>query len=207
MTARSGWTRLCGHFARSGARALPGKLRSPPAGRRLPFPRRRTRPIFEAMAKPPEKAEKRSRAPDARQGGAADRAGDAGRARRSAQSGDQQGHRGHGFRHRAYSRRRTIRSTAAPIFPPPTRRASRRLAKGFEEAPQRDYAASPITGLDPALAKELGLGDDEDALHLSPLRGEGRERSGAGWGERLRKRFTPSPDRCAIDLSPPGGER
>ena len=34
---------------------------------------------------------------------------------------------------------------------------------GFEEAPQRDYAASPITGLDPELAKELGLGDDETA--------------------------------------------
>jgi excinuclease ABC subunit B len=33
--------------------------------------------------------------------------------------------------------------------------------KGFDEAPQRDYSASPITGLDPALARELGLGDDE----------------------------------------------
>src|SRR5450755_1323541 len=32
---------------------------------------------------------------------------------------------------------------------------------GFDEAPQRDYTGSPISGLDPALAKELGLGDDE----------------------------------------------
>src|SRR3954471_22858267 len=31
---------------------------------------------------------------------------------------------------------------------------------GFAEAPQSDYAGSPITGLDPALAKELGLGDE-----------------------------------------------
>lgn len=34
---------------------------------------------------------------------------------------------------------------------------------GFAEAPQRDYAASPITGLDPQLARELGLGDEQDA--------------------------------------------
>src|SRR5690606_25798684 len=38
---------------------------------------------------------------------------------------------------------------------------ARKSAKGFSEAPQRDYAASPITGLDPALAKELGLGADD----------------------------------------------
>jgi excinuclease ABC subunit B len=31
---------------------------------------------------------------------------------------------------------------------------------GFEEAPQHNYEASPITGLDPKLAQELGLGDD-----------------------------------------------
>ena len=40
-------------------------------------------------------------------------------------------------------------------------KARKSTQQGFEEAPQRDYAASPITGLDPALAKELGLGDDE----------------------------------------------
>ena len=53
---------------------------------------------------------------------------------------------------------------------------ARKSAQGFEEAPQRDYAASPITGLDPQLAKELGLGDDADALLPSPrARGEGGE--------------------------------
>jgi excinuclease ABC subunit B len=34
---------------------------------------------------------------------------------------------------------------------------------GFSEAPQQNYSVSPITGLDPALARELGLGDDEPA--------------------------------------------
>src|SRR5512132_850679 len=33
---------------------------------------------------------------------------------------------------------------------------ARRSTQGFEEAPQRDYAASPISGLDPALERELG---------------------------------------------------
>jgi excinuclease ABC subunit B len=42
-------------------------------------------------------------------------------------------------------------------------KARKSTPKGFDEAPQRDYAASPITGLDPALAKELGLGDDDDS--------------------------------------------
>ncbi len=53
---------------------------------------------------------------------------------------------------------------------------ARKSAKGFEEAPQRDYSASPITGLDPALARELGLGDDDDASSPSSrLREEGGE--------------------------------
>ena len=44
---------------------------------------------------------------------------------------------------------------------------------GFDEAPQRDYSASPITGLDPALAKELGIGDDasDNVSSPPPLRG------------------------------------
>ena len=43
----------------------------------------------------------------------------------------------------------------------------------FLEAPQQNYSASPITGLDPALAKELGLGDEEDAASPSPRAGRG----------------------------------
>ena len=68
--------------------------------------------------------------------------------------------------------------------------------KGFEEAPQRDYAASPITGLDPQLAKELGIGDDADALLPSPLWG------GVGGGGPLdAQTSTPLPN------PPPQGGR
>jgi len=40
---------------------------------------------------------------------------------------------------------------------------ARKSSKGFGEAPQQNYSASPITGLDPALAQELGLDADDDA--------------------------------------------
>jgi excinuclease ABC subunit B len=40
-------------------------------------------------------------------------------------------------------------------------RARKSTTQGFEEAPQRNYEGSPITGLDPKLAQELGLGSDE----------------------------------------------
>lgn len=42
------------------------------------------------------------------------------------------------------------------------RRSTQGLEKpaGFDEAPQADFTASPITGLDPALADELGLSDE-----------------------------------------------
>ncbi|HEY7228949.1 MAG TPA: excinuclease ABC subunit UvrB [Pseudolabrys sp.] len=49
-------------------------------------------------------------------------------------------------------------------------KARKSTAKEFNEAPQRDYAASPITGLDPKLEKELGLSPDEPELP-SPLWG------------------------------------
>ena len=77
-----------------------GKLRT--CRRRAAFPRPRTRPIFGRWRNPPtiEKAEEGPGAPDARQGRAAGRGRDAGRARRPAQSGDRQGHRRHRFRHR-----------------------------------------------------------------------------------------------------------
>ena len=38
---------------------------------------------------------------------------------------------------------------------------ARKSSQGFDEAPQRGYSAPPVTGMDPALAKELGL-DGED---------------------------------------------
>ena len=72
--------------------------------------------------------------------------------------------------------------------------------KGFEQAPQRDYAASPITGLDPELAKELGLGDDDDAASPSlPSRGEGR---GEGASRSEQCGDTPSPGSFRDPTSP-----
>ena len=47
---------------------------------------------------------------------------------------------------------------------------------GFEEEPQRDYSASPITGLDPQLAKELGLGDDEPPAPPTPSKDDPKYR-------------------------------
>ena len=65
-------------------------------------------------------------------------------------------------------------------------RARKSTTKGFEEAPQRDYAGSPVTGLDPELARELGLGDDDDTLNPSPERGgssaEARQSEGGRGG-------------------------
>jgi len=50
------------------------------------------------------------------------------------------------------------------------RKSAKSRDLGFSEAPQRDYSAAPITGLDPALEKELGLSSDE-AESPSPLWG------------------------------------
>src|SRR5882672_8292906 len=50
-------------------------------------------------------------------------------------------------------------------------KARKSTPKGFDEAPQSDYTGSPISGLDPQLARELGIGDDADALLPSPLWG------------------------------------
>ncbi|HEU5017863.1 MAG TPA: DEAD/DEAH box helicase family protein, partial [Pseudolabrys sp.] len=57
---------------------------------------------------------------------------------------------------------------------------ARKSTKGFGEAPQRSYTAPPVTGLHPALERELGLSTDE-AQSPSPLwggvRGGGDENS------------------------------
>ena len=76
-------------------------------------------------------------------------------------------------------------------------KARKSTPKEFNEAPQRDYSASPITGLDPQLEKELGLGDGADFSSPSPAGGgssaEARQseggRGGVSW---RRKRFTPT---------------
>ena len=53
-------------------------------------------------------------------------------------------------RRRDFSAAHTARKSAKDTETPP----------GFEEAAQADFTASPITGLDPALAEELGLSDE-----------------------------------------------
>jgi len=61
--------------------------------------------------------------------------------------------------------------------------------QGFDEAPQRDYAASPITGLDPRLAEELGLAPNDevrpsaDSSSPSPLWGGSTAEGGRGGGD------------------------
>ena len=60
---------------------------------------------------------------------------------------------------------------------------ARKSAQGFGEAPQRDYAASSISGLDPALAKELGLGDDDGNERDSPPPGSLRDPTSPLQGE------------------------
>ena len=65
---------------------------------------------------------------------------------------------------------------------------------GFEEAPQRDYAASPITGLDPALAQELGLGGDTPPdPHAQSAREAERIARGGDPKYRLPKADLPQP--------------
>jgi len=52
------------------------------------------------------------------------------------------------------------------------------LPEGFGEAPQSDFTGAPVTGLDPALAKELGLGDGQDSSNdAKPLSDEDREKA------------------------------
>ena len=86
---------------------------------------------------------------------------------------------------------------------------ARKSTKGFEEAPQSEYTGSPITGLDPALAKELGLGDQEPPF--PPPEGEGRRanirRAQPSEAGLCPTAMTPSPDALRASTSPlPGGE-
>src|SRR5262249_6469586 len=55
-------------------------------------------------------------------------------------------------------------------------KARKSTRKEFNQSPQRDYTASPITGLDPQLAKELELGDEETALAFAPKRDDPNSR-------------------------------
>ncbi|MCF8478758.1 MAG: DEAD/DEAH box helicase family protein, partial [Pseudolabrys sp.] len=46
---------------------------------------------------------------------------------------------------------------------------------GFGEAPQSEFTGAPVTGLDPALARELGIGDAADNASSSPAAGGAHE--------------------------------
>ena len=83
--------------------------------------------------------------------------------------------------------------------------------QGFKEKPQSGYVARapfnapPVTGLDPALARELGL--DREELFTLPCRGRVGEhrRCEPGWGDRACKGLTPT-RRLSAGASPLQGE-
>jgi excinuclease ABC subunit B len=122
------------------------------------FSRRRTRPIFGLMAKPPKKLKDPAKPTRAK----ASRPDDAPTPQALADllnPGINKGTAGMGSGtglqpppDNSFDRRRDFSAA----------HTARKSTKGFEEAPQRDYAASPITGLDPELERELGLGPNAD---------------------------------------------
>ena len=61
-------------------------------------------------------------------------------------------------RRRDFSAAHTARKSKSGSLP-----KSVPLPPGMGEAPQADYTGAPVTGLDPALAQELGLGDGQDS--------------------------------------------
>ena len=134
---------------------------------------------------PSEKAE-RSGKTDARQSRAARRQADARCPRQPAEPRHRPRHRrpgsGTGLQQppdNSWDRRRDFSEA---------HKARKSTPKEFNEAPQRDYSASPITGLDPALAQELGLGDDDDASSPSPAGGGSRaegERGGVSGAKKI----------------------
>src|SRR5450631_3049681 len=75
---------------------------------------------------------------------------------------------------------------------------------GFDEAPQSDYTGSPISGLDPALAKELGLGDEDDSSP-SPAGGGSPSEARRG-GVRGEETSSPPPGSLRDPTSPLQGE-
>ena len=86
--------------------------------------------------------------------------------------------------------------------------ARKSAREGFGEAPQSDYTGSPITGLDPALAKELGLGDDDALASPSPAGGGSlvkRSEDERG-GVLLTQQSSPPPGELRLPTSPLQGE-
>ncbi len=76
-----------------------------------------------------------------------------------------------------------------------TARKSARSKEGFGEAPQRSYEVPPVLGIDPQLARELGLGDEDAAALPSPRpagRGEGSAAGRADSKYRLPRADLPT---------------
>jgi excinuclease ABC subunit B len=72
-------------------------------------------------------------------------------------------------------------------------RKSKDKPQGFGEMPQSDYVGAPVTGLDPALANELGLGDDTPAdPHAASAREAERIARGGDPKYRLPKADLPT---------------
>ena len=83
---------------------------------------------------------------------------------------------------------------------------ARKSARGFGEAPQSDYTGSPISGLDPQLAKELGLGSDDDTSSPSSAGGGSRAASARG-GVQSSEASSPPPADAARRRPPPSRGR
>jgi excinuclease ABC subunit B len=95
----------------------------------------------------------------------------------------------------AHTARKSAKSTTKP--------------RGFQEAEQRSYSASPITGLDPVLARELGLIDDGSDLASpspasisSPSPAGRRSREGARGGVAEAPQGSPPPGALRAPTSP-----
>ncbi len=88
------------------------------------------------------------------------------------------------------------------------RKSAQEAGKGFSEAPQRGYDAPPVTGLDPALERELGLDADSspspDSLFSPPpLRGRSAREARREGGTQQ----TTAADDTPLPNPPPQGGR
>lgn len=134
------------------------------------FPQSRTRPIFGAMAKSPPKKPKDPAKPTRAKAARPDDKPTPDTLAKILNPGIGRGTAGMG--------------SGTGLQPPPdnswdrrrdfseAHKARKSTPREFNEAPQRDYTASPITGLDPQLASELGLGDEEVAPAPAPRKEE-----------------------------------
>src|SRR5665213_1411357 len=215
-TGRSGQADCAEALPASGAAAspansvrrvsVPAMISSLILPRIAPFPRPWTRPIFETMAKPPKKP--KGRAP---RGGAGHRIKPT-RAKAARPDAPTTPDALADLLNPAINKGTAGMGSGTGLQPPPDNSYDRRAdfsaahkarksttkspqESGFEEAPQHEYEGSPITGLDPKLAQELGLGNDEAAPdpHAQSAREAERIARGGDPKYRLPKADLPQP--------------